>query len=77
MIPVAILIVVAIAGIIYYFQNYDKNAKSPIISEKKLELSAEEKTKIESRLAEVMKKIEEPPKEATEIDKYRSKINLV
>lgn len=72
MLPAAILIVVAAAGILYYnkIQDDRKNAKPAIITEKDMNLSAEERKLVEGRLADIQEKIENPPKSITNIEKY-------
>lgn len=69
-IPAAIFIILAIAGIAYYIQNNNKNARPPIITEKKTDLTADERKTVEDRLAKVQEKIAKPPEGATNIEKY-------
>lgn len=65
-IPAAIVIFLAIAGVVYY----SKNIKPTSITEKKKEYTAEEKVKMVERIVDLQKKIAEPPKDATTVDKY-------
>lgn len=71
-IPMIAVVVLAIAGISYYnkIQNDNKNAKSAIITEKEMNLTVEERKLAERLLSDVQEKLENPPKNITNIEKY-------
>jgi tetratricopeptide (TPR) repeat protein len=72
MIPAAILIVLAIAGISYYnkIQDDKKNAKPAIITEREMNLTQEERRIAEDKLSAIQAKIENQSKGITNMEKY-------
>lgn len=71
-IPAAIAVILAIAGIMAYnkIQDDKKNARPPIITEKRPDLTEDERRIVDDRLKQVLEKIEKPPEGATSIEKY-------